>query len=109
VADPWVTGGWYLYNHFSRNETFYIWNGWKLGTPTEAADICGLLALLGVPGIIVGVACYVYIKRVIADINATVYYAVYNYHKRLVIRLTYLQFIYAGSYAEYSLVLRVQT
>jgi len=102
VADPWATSGLFLYVHFSRVETFKIYNAWKLGTPQETAVICGLLAVVPAAGPILAGACTVVILRAIADINVTVNYAVNNYHKRLVIRLQPVAPYYFGSYAEYS-------
>lgn len=102
VADPWITWGIFMYVHFSRVETFKLWNAWKLGTPTEVAGLCALFALGHVPGIVAGVGCAFYVSRVIADINVTVNYAVHTYHKRLVIKMFIGSLLYAGSTTEYA-------
>jgi hypothetical protein len=102
VADPWVTGGWFDYVHFSRNETFQIYNGWKLGTPVEVAGLCVLMGPIPGIGFIMAVGCGFVMLRAIADINVTVWYAVHNYNKRLVIKLLPFSPYYFGSYAEYS-------
>jgi len=91
-----------MYVHFTRVETFKIYNGWKLGTPQETAIVCGLLIAVPVVGAVLVGGCTIVILRAIGDINVTVNYAVTNYHKRLVIKLLPYAPYYFGSYAEYS-------
>lgn len=106
VADPWVTSGWYIYIHFSRQETLNLYHAWQIsGTPNEVAYLCGILAPIPGAGVFLAASCGFYITRAIGDINVTVYYAAHNYHKRLVIKLLpppAPPIYYAGSYAEYA-------